>query len=48
MCYNIKNNRVFMNKSMPKLTSSLKYKIKRRLNEVGIDLENLVKVADID
>ena len=36
-----------MNKSMTKLNPSLKYKIKRRLNKVGIDLENLNKVADI-
>jgi hypothetical protein len=36
-----------MNKSMTKLNPSLKYKIKRRLHKIGIDLENLNKVADI-
>jgi hypothetical protein len=33
---------------MTKLTPSLKYKIKRRLNKVGIDSENLGKVAQIN
>lgn len=37
-----------MNKRMTKITPSLKYKIKRRLNKIGIDLENLVKVANIN
>lgn len=37
-----------MNRSMTKLTPSLKYKIKRRLNKVGINSENLDKVAHID
>lgn len=37
-----------MNKSMTKLTPSFKYKIKRRANKVGIDLQNLYKVAHIN
>ncbi|WP_129108548.1 hypothetical protein [Halarcobacter bivalviorum] len=37
-----------MNKSKIRITPSLKYKILRRLNKVGIDLENLDKVAHID
>ncbi|NUW25117.1 hypothetical protein HUX57_00295 [Arcobacter butzleri] len=37
-----------MNRSMTKLSPSLKYKIKRRLNKVGINSENLDKVAHID
>jgi hypothetical protein len=37
-----------MNRSMTKLTLSLKYKIKRRLNKVGINSENLDKVAHIN
>lgn len=36
-----------MNRSMARVTPSLKYKIKRRLNKVGIDSKNLDKVADI-
>lgn len=37
-----------MNRSMTKLTPSLKYKIKRRLNKVGINSKNLDKIAHID
>ena len=37
-----------MNKSMTKLTPSLKYKIKRRLNKVGINSKNLDKITHID
>lgn len=36
-----------MNQSMIKINPSLKYKIKRRLNEIGIDLANLNKIAEI-
>lgn len=36
-----------MNQSMTKINPSLKYKIKRRLNEIGIDLANLNKIAEI-
>lgn len=36
-----------MNRSMTKINPSLKYKIKRRLNEIGIDLANLNKIAEI-
>ncbi len=32
---------------MTKINPSLKYKIKRRLNEIGIDLANLNKIAEI-
>lgn len=31
-----------------KITPSFKYKIKRRANKAGIDLENLYKVAHIN
>jgi hypothetical protein len=37
-----------MSKSKVKITPSLKYKIKRRLNKVGINSENLDKVAHIN
>jgi hypothetical protein len=37
-----------MSKSKVKITLSLKYKIKRRLNKVGINSENLDKVAHIN
>lgn len=36
-----------MNRSMKKINPSLKYKIKRRLNEVGIELVNLNRIAEI-
>lgn len=36
-----------MNRSMKKINPSLKYKIKRRLNEVGIELANLNRIAEI-
>ncbi|PHO10770.1 hypothetical protein CPG37_02700 [Malaciobacter canalis] len=37
-----------MRKSKIRINPSLKYKIKRRANKVGIDLQNLYKVANLD
>lgn len=37
-----------MSKSKIRITPSLKYKIKRRANKVGIDVQNLYNVANID
>lgn len=37
-----------MGRSMTKINPSLKYKIRKRLNKVGIDLTNLNKLADIN
>lgn len=37
-----------MNRSMTKLNPSLKYKIKRRIYEAGMDLKNLNKIVDLD
>lgn len=37
-----------MNNSMIKLNLSLKYKIKRRILKLGIDLDNLEKLAGIN
>lgn len=37
-----------MNRSMTKLNPSLKYKIKRRIHEAGIDLKNLNKIVDLN
>lgn len=49
MCYDIKNHKsTVMSKSKIRINPSLKYKIKRRANKVGIDLQNLYKVANLD
>ena len=49
MCYDIKNHiSTVMSKSKIRINPSLKYKIKRRANKIGIDLHNLYKVASLD
>lgn len=37
-----------MNNTMIKLNLSLKYKIRKRIIKLGIDLDNLARLADIN